>query len=146
MEQLDTRVLILGKDKPYQGREDDLQIALVDHLFYNYQTHVWYHVPNGGKRNAREAARFKRMGVVAGVSDLILDEPRGGYHGLRIELKAKKGKPTDSQIKFLNKSVDRGYLCAVCWSFDTATHLLKEYLKDGIHTKAEEKKVAAKAN
>jgi len=31
-----------------------------------------FHIPNGGKRNAREAARFKRMGVKAGVPDLFL--------------------------------------------------------------------------
>lgn len=30
-----------------------------------------FHVPNGGTRDPREAAKFKAMGVVAGVSDLI---------------------------------------------------------------------------
>lgn len=30
-----------------------------------------FHVPNGGNRDPREAAKFKAMGVVAGVSDLI---------------------------------------------------------------------------
>jgi hypothetical protein len=31
---------------------------------------VW-HTPNGGKRNAMEAAKFKAMGVIAGIPDLL---------------------------------------------------------------------------
>lgn len=50
-----------------------------------------FHIPNGGKRNAREAARFKRMGVKADVPDLFLPVPRGDCHGLFIEMKAPKG-------------------------------------------------------
>lgn len=30
------------------------------------------HIPNGGKRNISEAAKFKKMGVKAGVADLLL--------------------------------------------------------------------------
>lgn len=36
-----------------------------------------HHIPNGGARNAREAAKLKRMGVLAGVSDLHLPVARG---------------------------------------------------------------------
>jgi hypothetical protein len=32
---------------------------------------VAWHTPNGGKRNAVEAARFKAMGVRSSVSDLV---------------------------------------------------------------------------
>jgi hypothetical protein len=32
---------------------------------------VYFHVPNGGSRNAAEGARFKAIGVKAGVPDLI---------------------------------------------------------------------------
>jgi len=55
------------------------------------------HIPNGGKRNVREAARLKKQGVRAGVSDYLLAYPCGGYHGLWIELKAGRGKPTKPQ-------------------------------------------------
>lgn len=49
-----------------------------------------YHIPNGGSRNKAEAANLKRQGVKAGVPDLFLPVPRGGYHGLYIELKFGK--------------------------------------------------------
>jgi hypothetical protein len=32
---------------------------------------VYFHVPNGGNRDAREGARFREIGVKAGVPDLI---------------------------------------------------------------------------
>lgn len=32
---------------------------------------VYFHVPNGGSRNAAEGARFKAIGVKAGVPDLV---------------------------------------------------------------------------
>ena len=37
-----------------------------------------YAVPNGGYRNAREAARFKAEGVRSGVPDLCLAVSNGG--------------------------------------------------------------------
>lgn len=53
-----------------------------------------FHVPNGGYRSPREGKKFKLMGVVAGVPDLLLL-----YHSrlFAIELKAKKGRLSDSQ-------------------------------------------------
>ena len=56
-----------------------------------------YHIPNGGRRDAKEAAHLKRQGVRAGVPDLCLPVPRGGFHGLYIELKAGQNKPTAHQ-------------------------------------------------
>lgn len=46
------------------------------------------HIPNGGYRTPAEAAHFKRLGVKAGVPDLLLPYPIDGWHGLWIELKS----------------------------------------------------------
>lgn len=54
------------------------------------------HVPNEGKRGPKAASEFKRAGGRAGYPDLILDLPSGVWHGLRIEMKAKGGKPTET--------------------------------------------------
>lgn len=51
-----------------------------------------HHSPNGGKRTAREAARFKAMGTRAGFPDFWLGIPVNGCPYLCIELKTlKKG-------------------------------------------------------
>lgn len=47
-------------------------------------------VPNGGARNAKEAAIMKGEGVTAGVADLILLYPSGGFHSLCIEHPRKR--------------------------------------------------------
>ena len=50
-----------------------------------------FHIPNGGSRHKAEAGRFRAMGVKAGVPDLCLPVPRGGKHGLFVEMKRTKG-------------------------------------------------------
>ena len=53
--------------------EDDLQMQAARFLEQALPSDaVWFHVPNGGKRNRREAARFKAMGVKAGVLDIAV--------------------------------------------------------------------------
>lgn len=87
-----------------------------------------FHIPNGGKRDAREAARFKQMGVKAGVPDLFLAVPRGGFHGLFIEMKSPDGKVAEHQKKWLGKLAKRGYDTAVCYSFEEAQNKITEYI------------------
>lgn len=88
-----------------------------------------YHVPNGGKRNAAEAAHLKRQGVKAGVPDLCLPVPRGKYHGLYIELKAKNNQPTETQIDWLKALAAQGFKTAVCWGFEAARSVIESYMR-----------------
>lgn len=90
---------------------------------------LMFHIPNGGKRNAREAARFKRMGVKAGVPDLFLPVPRSGCHGLFIELKAPRGKLSDYQRGWLERLKLSGYAVAVCYGADEARRDILRYLE-----------------
>lgn len=92
------------------------------------------HVPNGGRRNAREAGRMKRQGVRAGYPDLVLDVARGGYHGLRIELKAtreelgRKPEVSPSQRLWLDKLSQQGYRAVVCEGWVQARDEILGYL------------------
>jgi len=76
--------------------EDNLTIASFKLIRNKYGVHtkrlISFHVPNGGNRNAREGAKFKRMGVVPGIPDIYVDKSCGGLHGLRIELKSARLK------------------------------------------------------
>lgn len=88
-----------------------------------------YHIPNGGTRNKREAEHLRRQGVKAGVPDLCLPVPRGDFHGLYIELKAKDNTPTEKQKEWLAKLDQQGYKTAVCWGWETAAAVIEEYLR-----------------
>ncbi|MFB5948396.1 VRR-NUC domain-containing protein [Klebsiella pasteurii] len=86
------------------------------------------HVPNEGKRGPKAASEFKRAGGRAGYPDLILDLPSGQWHGLRIEMKAKGGKPTPVQLEWIGRLRGAGYQAEVCYGFDEAKGCITEYL------------------
>lgn len=92
---------------------------------------LMFHIPNGGSRNKLEAANLKKQGVKAGVPDLFLPFSRGGYHGLFIELKYGKNKPTKKQTEWLKSLNEQGYAVAVCYGCNEASEKILKYLKLG---------------
>ena len=87
-----------------------------------------FHIPNGGKRNIVTARRLKAEGVKAGVPDLFLPVPRGGYHGLFVEMKAGKNKTTEKQDVWITDLRQQGYKVVVCYGCEEAMTEIKEYL------------------
>ena len=92
-------------------------------------------IPNGGKRNAGEAARMKKQGVKAGVSDLFLALPAKRFHGLWIEMKAPEtntspaGKLTQAQLDWLDRMASAGYAAKLCFGWQAAKDTITEYLQ-----------------
>lgn len=113
-------------------RESDLQKSLVRWFSYQFPEYsdLLFHIPNGGKRNAREAARFKAEGVKAGVPDLFLSVPSGPFHGFYLEVKAPGGKPTEKQKAFISKARLLGYRAEIVTSLEQFIELIKEYLTE----------------
>ncbi|MDE5820674.1 MAG: VRR-NUC domain-containing protein [Lachnospiraceae bacterium] len=112
--------------------EDTEQIGVIEwaewHTSQYPELKLLHHIPNGGKRNAVEAARFKAMGVKAGVPDLFLPAPYGGYAGLYIEMKYGKNKTTTKQNEWIAALRQQGYKVTVCYSGAEATQELESYL------------------
>lgn len=88
-----------------------------------------YHIPNGGSRNRIEAANLKRQGVKAGVPDLCLPVASGKYHGLYIELKYGRNKPSDYQKQWLSALRAQGYAAEVCYGWEQAAEIITKYLE-----------------
>lgn len=88
---------------------------------------LMYHVPNGGSRHPAEAARLKAQGVKAGVPDICLPVPQGEKHGLYIELKAGKGKPTEKQKAWIAALREQGYAAGVCHGWRHAASVICRY-------------------
>lgn len=102
-------------------------------------SHFIHHSPNGGYRSKSEGRNFKLMGTKAGFPDLFLFIPKGGYHGLFVELKTPKGKTkngktrqagqvSDLQQTMINRLNTQGYKAVVCYGYDEAVQAIKEYL------------------
>ena len=85
-------------------------------------------IPNGGHRAKAVAGKMRAEGVQAGVPDIFLAVPRRGYHGLFVEMKFGKNRPTAPQLRWLNRLDKQGYLTAVCYGFDEARSTIIEYL------------------
>lgn len=98
-----------------------------------------HHIPNGGKRRAAEAARFKAAGVKPGVPDLCLPAPRGGYHGLYIELKARGGRLSESQIEWLDALSRQRYYAVCCVGAEEAINTIDAYLQGEIEVSGSER-------
>jgi hypothetical protein len=128
----------LGLDKPerIRAKSRDLEGAEQRALFKwaKYaqnrfpELQYLFHVPNGGARNAITGARLKAQGVKAGVPDIYLDVARGCYHGLRIELKAGKGKASEDQHNWILNLQAQGYYAQVCVGWEEARELIVKYL------------------
>lgn len=130
--------------------EDALQISIIEYMAWKYPGILVIHVPNGGSRNIIEATKLKRMGVKAGMPDIFIplpkidkkavidpscasleelnymyENPLKGcfFNGFFCELKAGKNKPTKIQKDMMQKLIDLGYYCCVCYSLD-------EYIKE----------------
>ena len=88
-----------------------------------------YHIPNGGSRNKIEAAHLKQQGVKAGVPDLCLPVARREYHGLYIELKYGKNKPTENQKRWIKLLRSQNYKAEVAYGWEEASKIILEYLK-----------------
>ena len=94
---------------------------------------LMYHIPNGGKRGKVEAARFKMMGVKPGVSDVCLPVPRGGYHGLYIEMKRRRGgRVSKDQADWIDAVIHQGYVAVVCRGWIEAAKQIEKYMKLGV--------------
>jgi hypothetical protein len=84
--------------------EIKLQTDCFQFHWSNYPNHrrQLFHVPNGGKRNPREAQTLKQSGVVAGVPDLVFCFSGETYF---FELKTKNGQlsPNQKKIHYIYK-------------------------------------------
>ena len=116
--------------EPPDPSETAIQIALADRLrLMAPRDVVWWHTPNGGGRDRREAAKLKAMGLLPGVPDLTFIMPGGSFtpRVVFLELKAKGGRPMPAQLAF----ADRAIACRCHWewadSLDRAVECLEQY-------------------
>lgn len=111
--------------------EDHEQIVVATWLTKN--NILFYHIPNGGKRNMYEAVKLKRMGVKAGVPDICIPVPSAGHHGAYGELKRKVGgRVSDTQRHWLDALGAQGYYVFVAEGADEFIKHVQNYLKGAI--------------
>lgn len=104
--------------------EDDLQKSVFAYLARALPDEgTAYAIPNGGKRHAREAARMKGLGVVAGMPDIGIC-----YRGraMFVELKAPRGVVSAAQRETIRKLTYCGAPVMLCRSVEDVEAALRE--------------------
>ncbi len=87
-------------------------------------------VPFGGYRPDGAGGLIKGEGAKKGYPDLLIDAPRGGYHGLRIEMKkfCPNANPTEEQEGWLKRLSANRYRTALCRGHKSAIFVISNYL------------------
>lgn len=95
-----------AENTPHSWSEERLQMECFKYFSNTFPQFrkLLFHVPSGGLRDKREAAKFQRLGVVSGISDLIC--LIGGCTFIELKRADGKGQQDPEQKKF-EQAVDR---------------------------------------
>lgn len=112
-------------------KESHTQRAFVGwfRLQYRQYAGMCFAVPNGGARNKVEASRLKAEGVVAGVADVLITVPRGGFGCLGLEFKTERGRQSDVQKTWAEAFTAAGNKYAVVRSLSEAVQVVNDYMR-----------------
>ena len=81
---------------------------------------------NGQKMTKSQAGRARAAGMLAGIPDLFVPAPVGGYSGLFIEMKFGENTTSAAQDAVIAKLRARGYCVEVCWSAKEAIRAVED--------------------
>jgi len=122
------------REAPKNSSEHKQQVKLFKWAAENvkYYPHLaaLYAVPNAAKRSKVMGAQMKAEGLKAGVNDIHLPAPIGGYTGLWIEMKYGYNKLTDLQREWADLMRWLGHRTEVCYWYEEARWVLLDYLTD----------------
>lgn len=107
-------------------KEHQIQTGVVQLLAFTAKPGVfWFHPANEGRRAPRSGAFLKRMGMLPGVSDLVIVLPGGKVCFL--ELKAPGGEIGLHQITFAERCEATGAPYAIARSTEEAHAILTKW-------------------
>ena len=132
-------VLIIKRKERCPISEHDEQVALFDWAkIYSKEIpelKTMFAIPNQGGVGRSSIVRGVKMvkeGLKSGVPDIFLPVARGDFHGLFLEMKFGKGRVSKEQKYWLNSLTLAGYLCVVCFDFESAKDAVLDYVSGNL--------------
>lgn len=113
--------------------------AVCQYLKLQYPKVIFLSDGSGVRVTPGIANQIKNLKSGRGIPDLIILEPRGGYHGLCIEMKAKdstvfkkdgslrKDKHLEEQWEVLKRLLNKGYYATFAIGRDDAMAIIDDY-------------------
>lgn len=83
----------LSKPKKRKKRETSIQIEAAKYLRLKYPDVIFTSESGGIRVTMGQAVLMKRLRSGSKLPDMMIDEPRGIFHGLRLELKEEDNSP-----------------------------------------------------
>lgn len=93
---------------------------------------------SGIKMSIGQARKIKNLRSSRGFPDIVIYEPKNGYHGLFLEVKKnipfkkngelKSDKHLQEQMDMIGELESRGYKAYFVWDFDQAKKIIDTYL------------------
>lgn len=107
------------------------QVLLVMHLRTFYPAVLVVAVPNGATVGGLQRVRLVAEGLLPGFPDLCVLEPRGGFHGLFVEMKSLKATAvvSEAQRRVHKQLLSRNYKVLVCYGYHAAKAQVVKYLE-----------------
>lgn len=108
--------------------EDDEQRQLIQWCRTRPELQFLFHIANENTAGIKWGVRNRQLGVKSGVPDLMLPIPAGGYHGLFVEMKTRRGRVSDNQQRWIDALNTFGYRAVVCYGWEAARDEIESYL------------------
>lgn len=116
--------------RPQRHIESHIQRNIVKWFRLKYPRYIISAVPNGGARQAREAAILKQEGVLAGFADLIIIADNSV---LFVEVKTEKGKQSEKQKDFQKRVNTLGFEYIIVRSLDNFICSTEKWLNSRLY-------------
>lgn len=127
---------------PGDGPETKLHKEVIHYIRYAYPDVIAISDQSGISKSKYGAGLAKQLNTDKGIPDIFIAEPRSGFSGLFIELKAEgtrvmrqdgeltANKHIREQIGFLKRLESKGYKAVMCVGILQAKAALRDYLGD----------------
>ena len=112
----------IGEAARIAENETTIHIDILRYLRLVLPDAMVFHVPNGGLRSKAEAGKLERMGVVAGIPDIVV-WTRGGLT-LAFEVKTSRGRLSPDQRAMHEWMKLAGFKVAIVRSIDDTREAL----------------------
>ena len=123
-------------------REKDLHLMVCRYIQARYPSVIFTSDPSGMRVTIGLRVEIKKKRCQGyKIPDLIIDEPRGGYHGLRMEIKRspselydrngnyRKTEHIQEQAKAIDRLKELGYFAAFACGWDECIKVIDHYMK-----------------
>ncbi|HMW08411.1 MAG TPA: VRR-NUC domain-containing protein [Leptospiraceae bacterium] len=116
--------------RSFTREEDSIHFECIQLLKNEFPSVEWIsNILDGARLGMLVRKHTKGMRNREGTSDIIILEPRKGFHGMCLEIKTASGTLSKEQKDFLHRMALKNYHAIEAYGIDECFELIREYLE-----------------